>query len=329
MGPDSNRDITMGAYALRRLLALIPTLFVASIIVFSVVRLVPGDVLDLMLSENAYSSGAPEDRAQLERALGLDKPLYLQYLSWAGNAVRGDLGHSLWRDTPVTQEIAARLGVTLELGILALLIALLIAFPVGIWSAVRQESLGDNIGRSFSIIALAIPNFWLGTLVVILPALWWGWSPPSQLTPFFESPLENLKTFIVPSLILGASLSAVIMRMTRTMMLEVLRQDYIRTAWAKGLKERRVVLRHAVKNAMIPVITLIGVLVPILFGGTVIIEQIFRLPGLGQLLLEAVTSRDYPIITGVFLVTGMVVMLVNLLVDLCYGYLDPKVRYDR
>lgn len=319
----------MGVYIFRRLLALIPTLFIASIIVFGVVRLVPGDVLDLMLSENAYSSGAPEDRLELEKALGLDQPLYIQYLRWAGNAVQGDLGKSLWRDTPVTTEIGARLDVTLELGILALLIALMVALPIGIYSAVRQESLGDHLGRSFSIIALAVPSFWLGTLVVILPALWWGWSPPNQLVPLFEDPIENLKIFLVPSAILGASLSAVIMRMTRTMMLEVLRQDYIRTAWAKGLRERRVVLRHAVKNAMIPVITLIGVLIPILFGGTVIIEQIFRLPGLGQLLLEAVSTRDYPIITGVFLVTGVVVMLVNLLVDLCYGYLDPKVRHDR
>lgn len=319
----------MGAYVLRRLLALIPTLLIASVIVFGVVRLVPGDVLDLMLSENAYSSNAPDDRAQLEKALGMDKPLYIQYLHWAGNALRGDLGESLWRNTPVTEEIGARLGVTLELGILALLIALIIALPVGIFSAIRQETLGDNLGRSFSILALAIPNFWLGTLVVILPALWWGWSPPNDMTPFFEDPIENLKTFLVPSLILGTSLSAVIMRMTRTMMLEVLRQDYIRTAWAKGLRERSVVLVHAVKNAMIPVITLVGILVPILFGGTVIIEQIFRLPGLGQLLLEAVSTRDYPIITGVFLVTGVVVMLVNLIVDLCYGYLDPKVRFDR
>lgn len=320
----------MGSYILRRLLTLVPTLVIASMIVFSVVRLVPGDVLDLMLSENAYATNAPETRAQLEQALGLDKPLYMQYVDWAGNAVlRGDLGESLWRNTPVTQEIGQRIGVTVELGILSLLIALLIALPVGIYSAARQETLGDNLGRSFSILALAIPNFWLGTLVVILPALWWGWSPPDKMVPFLEQPIENLKTFLIPSLVLGASLSAVIMRMTRTMMLEVLRQDYIRTAWAKGLTERRVIIRHAVKNAMIPVITLIGVLVPILFGGTVIIEQIFRLPGLGQLLLDAVSNRDYPIITGVFLVTGVTVMVVNLLIDLCYGFLDPKVRYDR
>lgn len=318
----------MGSYVLRRILALIPTLLIASIIVFSVVRLVPGNVLDLMLSQNDYSASSHDTRAALEQELGLDQPLYMQYLDWMGGIVlRGDLGESLWRNTPVVEEIGDRLPVTLELGILSLLIALSIAIPVGIYSAVRQETLGDHIGRTFSIIALSVPNFWLGTMVVVLPAMWWGWSPPSRIEPFFESPLENLKVFLLPSLILGASLSAVIMRMTRTMMLEVLRQDYVRTAWAKGVKERTVVLRHAVKNAMIPVITLIGILVPILFGGTVIIEQIFRLPGIGQLLLDSVNSRDYPIITGIFLVSGVLVMTVNLIIDLCYGLLDPKVRY--
>lgn len=318
----------MGSYFFRRVLALIPTLIVASIIVFAVVRLIPGDVLDLMLSENDYASTGHDTRADLEKALGLDQPIYMQYLSWAGNALTGDLGTSLWRNTPVTQEIGARMPVTIELGVLSLLIALMIAVPIGIYSAVRQETVGDHVGRTFSIIALAIPNFWLGTMVVILPAMWWGWSPPNDIVPFFQDPIENLKVMLLPSVVLGASLSAVIMRMTRTMMLEVLRQDYIRTAWAKGLPERTVVIRHAVKNALIPVITLVGILVPILFGGTVIIEQIFRLPGLGELLLQAVSSRDYPIITGIFLITGVVVMLVNLLVDMCYGLLDPKVRYD-
>ncbi len=319
----------MGTYLLRRLLALIPTLLFASVLVFSVVRLVPGDVLDLMLSENDYSASSHDTRADLEAALGLDDPVYIQYFNWLGDIVlHGDLGQSLWRNTSVNTEIAERLPVTIELGVLSLVIALTIAIPVGVYSAVRQEALGDHLGRSFSILALAIPNFWLGTMVVILPAMWWGWSPPNIIEPFFEDPIENLKVFLVPSLILGASLSAVVMRMTRTMMLEVLRQDYIRTAWAKGLRERNVVLRHAVKNAMIPVVTLVGILVPILFGGTVIIEQIFRLPGIGQLLLDSVSNRDYPIITGIFLVSGVVVMLVNLMVDLCYGLLDPKVRYD-
>lgn len=319
----------MLTYLIRRLLALIPTLLFASMIVFSIVRLVPGDVIDLMLIENDFSSTGMETRNQIEQALGLDKPIYVQYWYWLGNIVwHGDLGNSLWQDTAVMDDISARLPVTIELGILSLLVALFIAIPIGIYSAVRQETVIDYIGRSFSILALAVPSFWLGTMVVILPAMWWGWTPPNNIVPFFEQPWENLKTFITPALILGASLSAVTMRMTRSMMLEVLRQDYVRTAWAKGLRERTVVLRHALKNAMIPVVTLIGLLVPFLFGGTVIIEQIFQLPGIGQLLFDAVSQRDYPIITGVFLIVGVMVILVNLAVDLCYGYLDPKVRYD-
>jgi peptide/nickel transport system permease protein len=297
-------------------------------IVFSVVRMVPGDIIDLMLTENDFGANTEDSRKSLEAALGIDKPVYIQYFNWVSNIVlRGDFGDSLWQNTPVIDDIAERMPYTLELGILSLLIALVVAIPIGIYSAVRQETAGDYIGRTISILGLAIPSFWLGTMVVILPAIWWGWSPPTEAVPFFQDPIANLQTFIIPSLILGFALSAVTMRMTRTMMLEVLRQDYVRTAWAKGLTERVVVLRHALKNALIPVVTLIGLLVPILFGGTVIIEQIFTIPGMGQLLLDAVTARDYPIITGVFLIVGSLVIFVNLLVDLCYGYLDPKVHY--
>lgn len=317
----------MSSFLIRRLIALIPTLLVASFLVFACVRLVPGDVIDLMLTENDFASTDNSSREALEKSLGLDKSILHQYVIWiSGIITRGDLGSSLWNDTPVWEEIALRLPATLELGVLSLLIAVVIAVPVGVYSAVRQETFWDYFGRSFSILALAVPSFWLGTMVVILPAIWWGWSPPTKFPPLFQDPWTNLKSFATPALILGTALSAVTMRMTRTMMLEVLRQDYVKTAWAKGLSERKVVLRHALKNAMIPVVTLIGILVPILFGGTVIIEQIFTIPGIGQLLLDAVRSRDYPIITGVSLVIGSVVICVNLLVDLCYGYLDPKVR---
>jgi len=316
-------------YLIRRLLAMIPTLFFASVICFLVVRMVPGDILDLMLTENDFGSGDPKTRATLEAALGIDKPIYVQYGVWiTGVVTRFDFGNSLWQNTPVIDDIVERLPTTFELGLLSLIIALVVAIPVGIYSAVRQETLWDYVGRTISILGLAVPSFWLGTMVVILPAIWWGWSPPIEMVPFFEDPIGNLQVFIIPSMILGFALSAVTMRMTRTMMLEVLRQDYVRTAWAKGLRERVVVMRHALKNAMIPVITLIGLLIPILIGGTVIIEQIFTLPGMGQLLLDAVSSRDYPIITGVFLIIGIAVVFINLLIDLCYGFLDPKVRYD-
>jgi peptide/nickel transport system permease protein len=210
---------------------------------------------------------------------------------------------------------------------MALIVALVIAIPIGIYSAVRQDTAGDYITRSFSILMLAVPSFWMGTMVMVFPSIWWGWSPEVKFIAFFDDPVQNLRQMILPAIILGTALSAITMRMTRTMMLEVLRQDYIRTAWAKGLSERLVVVRHALRNALIPVVTLIGLQAPILIGGAVIVEQIFVIPGMGLLLLESISQRDYPIITAVSLVIGLSVMLINLVVDLSYGLLDPKVRY--
>ena len=317
----------MQAYIARRLLALIPTLFFASVIVFVTVRLIPGDVIDLMLSQNDISAGK-KDREALEMALGLDQPMHTQYVRWIGAILfSGDMGKSLWQNTPVTEQILQRLPITFELGLLSLLVALTVAIPIGVYSAIRQDTAGDYVTRSFSILMLAVPSFWLGTLVMVFPSIWWGWSPPIAFVPFSQDPWANLGQMIVPAIILGCSLSAITMRLTRTMMLEVLRQDYVRTAWAKGLSEGLVVWRHALRNALIPVVTLIGLQAPILIGGAVIMEQIFVIPGMGLLLLEAVSQRDYPIITGVFLVVGLAVMLINLIVDLSYGLLDPKVRY--
>jgi peptide/nickel transport system permease protein len=302
-------------------------LLIASIIVFVTIRMIPGDVIDQMLSQNDI--GADKlSREQLVHALGLDLPIYEQYLRWLGAILQGDLGNSLWRTTPVLQEVMERLPVTFELGALALVIGLLIALPIGIYAAMRQDTPGDLVARSFAILLLAVPSFWMGTMVMVFPSIWWGWSPEVNYVKFTEDPWQNLKQMIVPALVLGTSLSAVTMRMTRTMMLEVLRQDYIRTAWAKGLQERVVILRHAVRNALIPVVTLIGLQAPLLIGGAVIIEQIFVLPGMGLMMLEAVNQRDYPVITGVFLVVGVAVMLINLVVDLSYGLLDPRVRHQ-
>ena len=317
----------MQAYVLRRLLALLPTLAFASLIVFVTVRLIPGDVIDLMLSQNDISAGKL-GREQLVAALGLDRPMPEQYLRWVGAILfEGDLGRSLWQGTPVTELLLARLPVTFELGALALVVALTVALPIGVYSAIRQDGVGDYVARSFSILLLAVPSFWMGTMVMVFPSIWWGWSPEVNYVNFVDDPLQNLKQMIVPAIVLGTALSAVTMRMTRTMMLEVLRQDYIRTAWAKGLDERLVVMRHALRNALIPVVTLIGLQAPLLIGGAVIIEQIFVIPGMGLLLLDAVNQRDYPIITGVFLVVGVAVMLINLVVDLSYGLLDPRVRH--
>ena len=210
----------------------------------------------------------------------------------------------------------------------ALLIGLLIALPVGIYSAVRQDTLGDYAGRSVAIFGLATPNFWLGLMVLIFPGIWWGWTPPLRLFDFSEDPLAHIGMFLIPGLILGTGLSAATMRMTRTMMLEVLRQDYVRTAWAKGLRERLVVVRHALKNALIPVITLIGLQLPILVGGSVIIETLFNLPGLGSLLVSALSNRDYPMVSGINLFFATFILFANLLIDLLYAYLDPRIRYQ-
>jgi len=317
----------MQAYILRRLLALIPTLLLASIIVFVTIRLIPGDVIDLMLSQNDVAADKMS-REQVMGALGLDKPMHTQYLSWIGGiTLHGDLGRSLWQNAPVTELLAVRLPVTFELGFLALLVALTIALPIGTYSAMRQDTACDYIGRSFSILLLAVPSFWLGTMVMVFPSIWWGWSPEVNYVRFLDDPLQNLKQMALPAIVLGAGLSAITMRLMRTMMLEVLRQDYIRTAWAKGLPERLVVLRHAFRNALVPVITLVGLQAPLLIGGAVIIETIFVIPGMGLLLLDAVNQRDYPIITGVFLVVGVAITLINLLIDMSYGVLDPKVRY--
>ena len=216
---------------------------------------------------------------------------------------------------------------TFELGLMALIVGLSVAIPIGVYSAIRQDTPGDYVARSFSILMLAVPSFWIGTMVMVFPSIWWGWSPQIQFTSFTVDPLKNLSQMVTPAIILGFGLSALTMRLTRTMMLEVLRQDYIRTAWAKGLGERLVVARHALRNALIPVVTLIGLQAPLLLGGAVIMEQIFVIPGMGLLLLDAVSQRDYPVITGVFLIVGVAVMFINLLVDLSYGLLDPKVRY--
>jgi len=210
---------------------------------------------------------------------------------------------------------------------MALIIALIIALPIGVYSAIRQDTWGDFIGRSIAIFCIAVPYFWLGTMIIVFPSIWWGYMPPIKVVPFLQDPIRNLKMFIVPAVVLGMSLSGMTMRMTRTMMLEVVRQDYIRTAWAKGLKERVVIMRHAMKNALIPVVSVVGIQLPTLIGGTVIVEQLFMLPGWGRLILDAINARDYTIVSGVMLLFSIALVLINLVVDLSYGFLDPRVHY--
>ena len=318
----------MRAYIIRRLLLAIPTLFILTILVFLSVRFIPGDVIDVLVSQMDFEAGTM-DREAMERMLGLDVPVYVQYGRWIGGILgHGTLGESLWGDWSVEEKIVSRLPVTFELGLMAIAIGLLIALPVGIYSAIRQDTAADYVGRSAAIIGLATPNFWLATMVMLYPVIWWGWAPSMEMIPFAEDPLGNLGMFIIPSLILGTASAAATMRMTRTMMLEVLRQDYIRTAWSKGLKERVVIIRHTIKNALIPVVTLIGLQLPILVGGAVIMENIFNLPGIGRLLLVALEDRDYPVVSGVNLVFATMVLGVNLMIDVIYTYLDPRVRYS-
>ena len=319
----------MRTYVIRRLLLFIPSLFILSMLVFFSVRLLPGDAADLLAHRQEFAA-VEIDKERLREIMGLDVPAHIQYVRWmSGILVRGTLGQSLLRGhTPVEIKILDRVPVTLELGGAALLIGLLIALPVGIYSAVRQDTLGDYVGRSVAIFGLATPNFWLALMVLIFPSAWWGWAPPLRLVPVGEDALAHIGMFIIPGLILGTYLSAVTMRMTRTMMLEVLRQDYVRTAWAKGLRERVVVVRHAIKNALIPVITFIGLQLPILVGGAVIIETLFNLPGLGSLFVQSLSDRDYPMVSGINLFFATFVLFNNLLIDLLYAYLDPRIRYQ-
>lgn len=313
----------MSLYLARRVILLLPTLLGVTILVFALVRLLPGDVVTMLLQDYAYGKDADELRTKL----GLDRPVHTQYLDWLGGLARGHLGTSLRSNTAVTDELVNRIPVTVELGLIGLLTGLAIAIPVGVISAVRQDTPIDYVARSTAIGMLAIPAFWLGTLVITLPSIWWQWTPPLRYTRLFDDPGRNLSQMIVPGLILGLALSGALMRLTRAQMLEVLRQDYVLTANAKGLAERAVIFRHALKNAFIPVLTLLGLQVSILVSGTVVLEIVFSLPGMGRYLLDAVMNRDYPIIQAINLIFAAVIVLANLVVDLLYAWFDPRVRY--
>jgi len=311
------------SYVLRRLLIALPSLLIASLIVFTLPRLIPGDVVQLMLEEKAYG----KDLADLRAKLGLDRPIPVQYVDWVGRLARGDLGESLWTRQPVLGELARRMPVTLTLGFLAIVVAVVVGVPIGILSAVRQDGALDFFARSGAILGLSIPGFVQAIVVILLPAIWWGWTPRMGFTELAHGPATYLLQFVLPAIILGIASAAAIMRLTRGMLLEVLRQDYVRTAWAKGLRERVVVLKHSLKNAIIPVVTVLGLQIAQIAGGSVIIESIFGLPGMGQFLLEAITQRDYPVIQGINLLIVVIIVATNLLVDLFYAVIDPRIRY--
>jgi peptide/nickel transport system permease protein len=310
-------------YLVKRLLVAAPSLLIASLIVFTLPRLIPGDVVALMMEEKAYA----KDLEEMREKLGLNRPLLVQYGEWIGRVVRGDLGESLWTKRPVLEEIGNRLPVTLEIAAFATLFALTIAVPIGVLSATRQDTIWDYLARSAAILGLSVPGFWVATLVVVLPAIWWGWRPATGFTEFSKGALAHTTQFLLPALILGIASAAALMRLTRGALLEVLRQDYVRTAWAKGLAEPRVVMKHSLRNGVIPVISLLGTQIPQILGGTVIIETIFGLPGMSRFLFDAINQRDYPVIQGVNLVVVSFVVFVNLAVDALYAVLDPRIRY--
>lgn len=310
-------------YVARRVFNIIPTLVGLSLIVFLMMRVIPGDATDLILEE----SPTAVNKDILREELGLDRPFHEQYVLWVTGVVRGDFGTSFWTNKPVLDGIKRTFPVTVELAALASLVAVVFALPLGILSAVKQDTIWDYLGRSISIAALSVPNFYLGTLVIIIPAILWKWVPPVTYEPIWKDPLGNLQQFWLPSLVIGASASATLMRMMRSSLLEVMRQDYIRTARAKGLSFRTVVLSHALKNSMIPVVTVFGALVAGLLTGTVITESIFNLPGLGRLTIDAIGQRDYPQIQANVLLFGLVYTIANLMVDLSYAVLNPRIRY--
>ena len=316
----------MWTYITRRVLQGIVVLFLVSFVVFSLVRLLPGDAILMQLDQAAAPTQETLQKARQE--LGLDRPFLEQYRVWISGVLRGDLGNSLTSRRPVLQELLKRINLTSHLAIMSLVIALLIAIPIGVLAAVRQDTMADYLGRLFAILGLSLPDFWLATVAITFLAIWFRWMPPIGFAPIWVEPTRNLSQLLLPALIIGARLAAVSMRMTRSSLLEVLRQDYIRTAWAKGLRQRVVIVKHAFKNAFIPVVTIIGQQFSVLMGGTVIVEFIFLQPGVGSLMLDAVVLRDYTLIQGAVLFFAVVTVAMNLLVDLSYAWLDPRIRYS-
>ena len=319
----------MRQYVISRLLAIIPLMIGVSIVIFFVMRILPGDVAAAIASRGSPDVSPTEAEIQAVRdALSLDRNIFLQYVDWVWDAVRLDLGESYFSGESIRADIIRKLPVTIELGLLSIIIAWVIAIPVGVLSAVKQDSIWDYAGRIFSISGLAVPTFWAGVLTILLLSRFFQWLPPLGYRELFEDPLGNLQQLIFPALALGWTLSATAARMTRSAMLEVMREDYVTTARSKGLKESVIITRHALRNALIPVITLAGFMVSLVIGGTVIIETIFSLPGIGRYLMQAIQIRDFPIIQSVVLMIALVFALVNLVIDLMYGLIDPRIRQN-
>ena len=314
----------MKQYTIRRILQLIPVLLGISILIFAVMKMIPGDVISGILGVEA----TPELRAQLAAKYGLDRPYIVQYLDWIGGVLRGDFGESIRTAEPILPQILTRFQVTAELTILAAVISWFVAIPLGILAAVKRNSMADRLIRVFALLGVSVPGFALSILLILFLSLAFGYFSPLGYVGFFEDPLRNLQIMSLPASILGISISGSVMRMTRSSVLEVLRQDFVRTVRAKGASERVAIFKHVLRSALIPIVTLVGMQIGSLLGGAVIVEQIFSLPGLGQMTLTGINQRDYPVVQGCVLFIAFVYVLVNVVTDLLYAYIDPRISYD-
>ena len=318
----------MRAYIVRRLLLLPVTVILLSILVFGLIRLVPGSVIDARLSAGFPGTADADDRAKLEAHFGLDKPVHIQYFRWIGQVFSGDLGTSWLTKESIADNFGRRMPVTVELLVLTMLIYIPLGIGTGVWSAVRQNRPDDYGIRFITILFLAVPNFWLATLVVVVPLVLWGYAPPLPYEQLWDNPGTNLIQMIVPAVVAALAGAAVLGRVARSEMLEVLRQDYVRTAYAKGLAGWVVVVRHALRNTMIPLITLIGLVVATGVAGAVIVEQVFAIPGMGRYLIQSLLTNDLPVVQVWMLIFGAAFVLINLLVDISYGAFDPRIRFQ-
>jgi peptide/nickel transport system permease protein len=316
----------MRTYIAKRLLLVVPTLLGVASLVFLIMRVIPGDVALLILGGDAGAID-PKQLAAMRQQLGLDQPILIQFGHWLWGVVQFDSGTSLWTGQPVIEELLIRLPLSLQLAFMATIVSVLIAIPLGMLAAVRQDTWVDYLVRVVSIGGLAIPSFWIGILCILFLVIYFGWGPPLEFTPPWVDPWANFQMMVWPVVTVGYRYSAVTTRMTRSTVLEVLREDYIRTAWAKGLRERAVVIRHALKNAMLPVITLIGTEFAFLIGGLVVTETVFTLNGIGRFVVDAVAHRDYPVVQALVFLIAFAFVIVNLLVDLTYAWFDPRIRY--
>jgi peptide/nickel transport system permease protein len=310
-------------YVLRRVAQLVPVLVIVSAVVFFVFRIIPGDMAVMRLGQNAD----PQSITAMRKLLGLDRPLYVQYVEWVGNAAHGDLGTSYINEQSVTSLVLQTFPATLELAVLGMLLALVLSVPMGILAALRRGSWLDHVARVLALVGFCMPRYWLAVLLISLLAVQVGWLPPAGYADLSADPMDNLRHAALPVLSLGLTIAAVQMRFLRASLLDVLGQDYVRTARAKGLAPRTVSLRHALKNALIPFVTVVGLELGSLMGGLVVVEQIFSWPGIGWLMINSITQRDYAVVQGSVLLVATGVVVINLVVDVLYGYLDPRIRY--